>query len=60
MTWQRALKDETMFSAEPNAKLSPHLSEEPGGDSCYGYAWVISNTDRGKEVIKHHGEKGIF
>lgn len=33
------------------------MLEEPGGDSYYGYGWVIWNTDDGR-VAWHNGGNG--
>jgi hypothetical protein len=32
-----------------------HVREEPGGDSYYGYGWVMSESDRFGRVAWHNG-----
>jgi hypothetical protein len=40
--------------------FTPHVAEEPGGDSFYGYGWVISTTPWGHRLVAHNGGNGVF
>lgn len=56
--WQRALDGNGVLDRQAKRKLfKPHVLEEPGGDSYYGYGWVILQTDRGR-VAWHNGGNG--
>jgi CubicO group peptidase (beta-lactamase class C family) len=56
--WQLALEGEEILDRQAKQKLfRPHVLEEPGGDSYYGYGWVIMRTDDGK-VAWHNGGNG--
>jgi CubicO group peptidase (beta-lactamase class C family) len=56
--WQRALDGNRVLNRQAKRKLfKPHVLEEPGGDSYYGYGWVILQTDRGR-VGWHNGGNG--
>ncbi len=44
--WQRALDGNRVLDRRAKRKLfKPHVPEEPGGDSHYGYGWVILRAD---------------
>jgi len=59
--WHRALKGEAILSTEAKTKLfHPHVREEEGSDSFYGYGWTISQTRSGTKVITHNGSNAIF
>jgi CubicO group peptidase (beta-lactamase class C family) len=56
--WHLALEGEEILDRQAKQKLfRPHVLEEPGGDSYYGYGWVIMRTDDGK-VAWHNGGNG--
>ena len=53
--WQLALDDNEVLDRRSKRKLfKPHVLEEPGGDSYYGYGWVILRADDGR-VAWHNG-----
>jgi CubicO group peptidase (beta-lactamase class C family) len=59
--WHQALADEKILSKEAKEKyFAPHIAEEPGGDSFYGYGWVIQKTRRGTNLIWHNGGNPYF
>src|SRR3712207_7537688 len=37
--------------------FKPHVPEEEGGDSYYGYGWVVSPADEGR-ILWHDGGNG--
>jgi CubicO group peptidase (beta-lactamase class C family) len=53
--WQRALDGDEVLDGRAKRKLfEPHVREEPGGDTHYGYGWVIMRADGGR-VAWHNG-----
>jgi CubicO group peptidase (beta-lactamase class C family) len=53
--WQLALEGNEVLDKRAKQKLfKPHVLEEPGGDSYYGYGWVILRGDDGR-VAWHNG-----
>ena len=53
--WQRALDGNEVLDQRAKHKLfKPHVLEEPGGDSYYGYGWVILRAHDGR-VAWHNG-----
>jgi CubicO group peptidase (beta-lactamase class C family) len=53
--WHRALEGDTVLDQRSKDELfKPRVLEEPGGDSYYGYGWVILETDLGA-VAWHNG-----
>ena len=53
--WQLALDGDEVLDRRAKRKLfKPHVLEEPGGDSHYGYGWVILRADDGR-VAWHNG-----
>lgn len=59
--WYIALKGETILSAEQKNKMyTPHIAEDPSGQSHYGYGWAIIKTRRDTRLITHNGGNGIF
>jgi CubicO group peptidase (beta-lactamase class C family) len=53
--WQLALDgDEILDQRAKHSLFKPHVLEEPGGDSHYGYGWVILRADDGR-VAWHNG-----
>jgi len=54
--WHKALKQNRILSAAAKQKLFfPHVAEEPGGSSFYGYGWAIFTTRRKTKLIAHDG-----
>ncbi len=59
LRWARALTDGRVLSPESMAKYwAPHVSE--GGDSHYGYGWVIMTVPPDVRVVTHNGGNGIL
>lgn len=59
LRWIAALADDTLLPAAQREKLfTPHI-DEGGGESFYGYGWVIEDGPNGK-VIHHNGGNGVF
>lgn len=59
--WHLALEGEKVLSKEAKAKyFAPHVREEPGGVSFYGYGWVVQKTPRGTSLIWHNGGNPFF
>jgi CubicO group peptidase (beta-lactamase class C family) len=53
--WHHALDGNEVLDPRAKRKLfKPHVLEEPGGDSYYGYGWVILRSDDGR-VAWHNG-----
>lgn len=60
MLWDKALAGSVVLSdAAKNAVFTPHVEEEPGGDTFYGYGWVVEDTPHGK-LVWHNGGNGSF
>jgi CubicO group peptidase (beta-lactamase class C family) len=56
--WHVALQGTEILDRRAKHKLfEPHVREEPGGDTHYGYGWVIQRTGAGK-VAWHNGGNG--
>ena len=56
--WHAALRGDQVLSKSAKDKLcKPHVPEEEGGDSYYGYGWVVAPTDGGR-VVWHDGGNG--
>src|ERR687896_1294009 len=56
--WHVALRGEEILSKSAKDKMfKPHVLEEEGGDSYYGYGWVVSPTDEGR-IVWHDGGNG--
>jgi CubicO group peptidase (beta-lactamase class C family) len=56
--WHVALDGNQVLDQHAKRKLfKPHVLEEPGGDSYYGYGWVILRGDEGR-VAWHNGGNG--
>ena len=56
--WHAALRgDEVLSKSAKDKMFEPHVPEEEGGDSYYGYGWVVSPTDEG-QVLWHDGGNG--
>jgi CubicO group peptidase (beta-lactamase class C family) len=56
--WHVALRGEEILSESAKEKMfKPHVLEEEGGDSYYGYGWVVSPTEEGR-IVWHDGGNG--
>ena len=56
--WHAALEgDEVLSESAKDKMFEPHVPEEEGGDSYYGYGWVVSPTDEGR-IVWHDGGNG--
>jgi CubicO group peptidase (beta-lactamase class C family) len=56
--WHLALEGNEILDQRAKQKLfQPHVREEPGGDSHYGYGWVILRSEDGR-VAWHNGGNG--
>ena len=54
--WHVALRRGKVLNRRAKKKLvRAHVREEPGGDSHYGYGWVVSESDRFGRVVWHNG-----
>lgn len=59
--WHIALEGNDILSDEARAKyFTPHIEEEKGSGSYYGYGWVIAESRRGTKVIWHNGGNPYF
>jgi CubicO group peptidase (beta-lactamase class C family) len=57
--WHRALEGDMVLDRRSKRELfQPRVLEEPGGDSYYGYGWVIFETDEGRTGW-HNGGNGL-
>jgi CubicO group peptidase (beta-lactamase class C family) len=55
LRWHRALNgDEVLDQRSKDELFKPRVLEEEGGDSYYGYGWVLQDTDDGP-VAWHNG-----
>ena len=56
--WDRALGGATVLDQRATEELfRPRVLEEAGGESSYGYGWVVLDTDHGP-VAWHNGGNG--
>ena len=56
--WHRALLDHRVLDRRAQRELfRPRVPEQPGGDSWYGYGWVLLDTAVGP-VAWHNGGNG--
>jgi CubicO group peptidase (beta-lactamase class C family) len=56
--WHRALLDHRVLDRRAQRELfRPRVEEQPGGDSWYGYGWVLLDTPVGR-VAWHNGGNG--
>ncbi|MHC5003020.1 MAG: serine hydrolase [Planctomycetota bacterium] len=60
MRWDRALRGETILSADAKARMFAPHADEGGGQSFYGYGWAIFRTPWDTSLIAHNGGNGIF
>jgi CubicO group peptidase (beta-lactamase class C family) len=58
--WHLALeRNEVLGRAAKRKLFKPHVREQPGGDSYYGYGWVITRPGRSGRVAWHNGGNGL-
>jgi CubicO group peptidase (beta-lactamase class C family) len=61
LSWHAALRGETVLSAAEKAKMyAPHVREQAGGDSSYGYGWSITDIPEAGRLVRHNGGNGVF
>jgi CubicO group peptidase (beta-lactamase class C family) len=54
--WFQFLHSDQVFNDETRRLMfTPHVKEDPGGESYYGYGWVIQESRTGDTVIWHNG-----
>jgi CubicO group peptidase (beta-lactamase class C family) len=54
--WHRALEGEEVLDERAKEKLvEPYVLEQEGGDSYYGYGWVVMPTDDYGQIAWHDG-----
>jgi CubicO group peptidase (beta-lactamase class C family) len=59
LRWGRALLEGGVISPASLDRLwAPHVSE--GGDTHYGYGWVVARGPGGEKVVTHNGGNGIL
>ena len=57
--WHRALRRATVLDRRSiSALFRPRVLEEPGGETSYGYGWVLQDTPLGP-VAWHNGGNGL-
>jgi CubicO group peptidase (beta-lactamase class C family) len=57
--WHAALERNQVLDRRAKHKLfKPHVREQPGGNSYYGYGWVIAQPGRFGRVAWHNGGNG--
>ena len=57
--WHRALQHERVLDRDAKRALfRPRVREQPGGDTWYGYGWVLQDTAAGP-VAWHNGGNGL-
>lgn len=60
MLWHQALLGTAVLSdASKTAMFTPYVEERPGGDTFYGYGWVVEDTPDGK-LVWHNGGNDFF
>ncbi len=57
--WDKALTSGSILSKESLNKVFTKHNPEPGGDSFYGYGYVVVDYDGGK-LVKHNGGNQVF
>lgn len=58
--WYLALRNKTVLPAESVSKLFDAYIKENGGDTFYGYGWVIEPLENRDTLIWHNGGNGAF
>jgi len=54
--WHQALMRNVVLSVGEKKKMfAPHVLEAPGGNTSYGYGWVVQKTSRGTTLVWHNG-----
>ena len=57
--WHIALEgDRVLDEAAKRALFKPHVSEQEGGDSYYGYGWTVASLPKEGKVATHNGGNG--
>lgn len=60
LLWYKALKENTVLTAESFKKLQSSYVLAPSGTYSYGYGWGIKKTKEGRNRISHNGSNGTF
>jgi CubicO group peptidase (beta-lactamase class C family) len=58
--WYIALRNKTILPAGEISKLFVPYIKETGGETFYGYGWVIEPLENGDTLIWHNGGNGAF
>lgn len=59
--WVRALESRSVLSEEALRKLwAPQVPQGAGGQSHYGYGWVVTRTSRNTGLVWHNGSNGVY
>lgn len=58
--WHAALAGDEILSDEAKAKLFEPYVDEGGGDTFYGYGWVVEDTDEGGAVWHNGGNSRSY
>ncbi len=59
--WHCALEGTSVLPETAKRKIfTPHVPEDPNGDSHYGYGWAITTSPWGTREIGHNGGNTIF
>jgi CubicO group peptidase (beta-lactamase class C family) len=54
--WHVALDGTQILSTRMKQRMfSPHVREEPDGDTYYGYGWVLAQDNDGRRIAWHNG-----
>lgn len=60
LLWYKALKANTILTAESLKKLQTPYVLAPSGTYSYGYGWGVKKTKEGRNRISHNGSNGTF
>jgi CubicO group peptidase (beta-lactamase class C family) len=61
LRWERALTSGRVLPDSLVQKLfTGYVAEEEGGDSFYGYGWVVERSATGAPIISHNGGWGPY
>jgi len=55
-----ALLDDTILDEEAREEMFSPYADEGGGESFYGYGWVVQETERGSTCLWHDGGNPYF
>jgi CubicO group peptidase (beta-lactamase class C family) len=58
--WYLALRNKTILPATEVSRLFVPYIKETGGETFYGYGWVIEPLEKGDTLIWHNGGNGAF